>query len=112
MENNKFQNLTENYEYPTKNNIWDTNTTTGVSILWETTTRTSKEWFFLIFEYVQSGIYLICFLANLITIIAVFKFDYLHRKSTNLLILSLSCADGIVGESLFTLTFLKAFFSL
>ena len=45
--------------------------------------------------------YLICFLANALTIASVVKFDYLHKKSSNLLILSLSIADGLLGELFF-----------
>lgn len=63
------------------------------------------ELFLLVFEYISSIEYLLCFLANLLTIVAVFRFDYLHKKSTNLLILSLSCADGIVGKSDFNFQF-------
>ena len=54
--------------------------------------------FLLVFEYVGSVEYLICFMANLFTIVAVVKCDYLHRKSTNILILSLSIADSLLGN--------------
>ena len=60
------------------------------------TSRT--EIFLRVFEYLQALEYLMCFLANVLTITAVVKFDYLHKKSTNILILSLSIADGLLGE--------------
>ena len=49
-------------------------------------------------NYFSAAQYIICFLANALTIASVVKFDYLHKKSTNLLILSLSIADGLLGE--------------
>ena len=65
----------------------------------ETIKETTKtQLFVLIFEYVQAVEYLLCFLANVLTITAVVKFDYLHKKSTNILILSLSVADGLLGK--------------
>ena len=68
----------------------------------EIITYSSKpELFILIFEYVASVQYFICFLANLTTIAAVVKYDYLHRKSTNILILSLSIADGMLGKIIY-----------
>ena len=54
--------------------------------------------FVLVMEYVGSVEYLICFIANVITITAVIKFEYLNRKSTNILILSLSVADSLLGK--------------
>ena len=57
-----------------------------------------KGLFLVIMSYLQSIEYIICFLANALTIVSVVKFDYLHKKSTNLLILSLSTADGILGK--------------
>ena len=56
------------------------------------------ELYILVFEYVLSFEFLVCFLANLLTISAVVKYDYLHRKPTNILIVSLSVADGCVGK--------------
>ena len=60
---------------------------------------TKTEIFLYFMEFWGSLEYFICFLANLLTIMAVVKFDYLHRKATNILILSLSIADGLLGES-------------
>ena len=56
------------------------------------------EWYSFIFEHIQALEYLVCFLANVLTISAVIKFDYLHKKPTNILILSLSVADGLLGK--------------
>ena len=61
-------------------------------------TMTKTELYLLVFEYLQSFEYVICFLVNLLTISAVVKFDYLHKKSTNILILCLSIADGCLGR--------------
>ena len=55
--------------------------------------------FTTIFEYIQAFEYFMCFLANSLTITAVATFNYLHKKSTNILILSLSIADGLLGKS-------------
>ena len=60
---------------------------------------TSTELYILVLEYILSFEFLICFLANLLTISAVAKFDYLHKKPTNIFILSLSVADGCVGKN-------------
>ena len=57
------------------------------------------EVYVLVFEYILCVEYLVCFLVNLLTITAVAKFRYLHRKPTNILILSLSIADGCLGRS-------------
>ena len=38
---------------------------------------------------------------------AVVKFDYLHRKASNILILSLSIADGLLGECYISFSFLN-----
>ena len=56
--------------------------------------------FLVIMGYIQGGQYLMGFLVNVLTITSVVKFDYLHKKSTNLLILSLSIADGILGKEI------------
>ena len=58
-------------------------------------TKTTNFIFYM--EFWGSFEYMICFLANILTITAVVKFDYLHRKATNILILSLSIADGLLG---------------
>ena len=55
--------------------------------------------FTTIFEYSQAFEYFLCFLANILTITAVATFNYLHKKSTNILILSLSVADGLLAKS-------------
>ena len=55
--------------------------------------------FTTIFEYIQAFEYFLCFWANILTITAVATFNYLHKKSTNILILSLSIADGLLGKS-------------
>ena len=68
--------------------------------LHETLAGTTTELVDLVFEYLQSVEFFICFLANVLTITAVLKFDYLHKKSTNILILSLSIADGLLGKYL------------
>ena len=67
--------------------------------------------FVLVMKYVGGAQFFMCFLPNALTIASVVKFDYLHKKSTNLLILSLSIADGLLGElfffPFFTLTWRK-----
>ena len=63
--------------------------------------------FTTIFEFVRAFEYFMCFWANSLTITAVATYDYLHKKSTNILILSLSIADGLLGKSFFW--FLKNF---
>ena len=57
--------------------------------------------FVLVMKYVGAAQFFMCFLPNALTIASVVKFDYLHKKSTNLLILSLSLADGLLGELIF-----------
>ena len=59
---------------------------------------TKTEIFILVFEYLGVVEYLVCFLANILTITAVVKFEYLHRKSINILILSLCIADSLLGN--------------
>ena len=54
--------------------------------------------FTTIFEFVRAFEYFMCFWANSLTITAVATYDYLHKKSTNILILSLSIADGLLGK--------------
>ena len=49
-------------------------------------------------SFPQSTIYVACFLANLLTITAVVRYENLHKKPTNIIILSLSVADGILGK--------------
>ena len=63
--------------------------------------------FTTIFEFIQAFEYFMCFWANSLTITAVATYDYLHKKSTNILILSLSIADGLLGKFFFW--FLKYF---
>ncbi len=50
----------------------------------------------LIFYILQSTEYLIFSFPNILTILAVFKFEVLHSKPTNLLIGSLSFADSLL----------------
>ena len=57
------------------------------------------ELFTMIFEYIQAFEYFLCFFPNILTITAVATFEYLHKKSTNILILSLSLADWLLGKS-------------
>ena len=59
---------------------------------------TNTELYILTLEYILCFEFLVCFLANLLTIASVVKFDYLHKKPTNILIVSLSVADGCVGK--------------
>ena len=61
--------------------------------------------FFLLMQYVETIEYIICFLVNALTIASVVKFDYLHKKSTNLLILSLSIADGLLGKYILSIQY-------
>ena len=61
--------------------------------------KTTQERLTLILTYFHSVLFLMCLLANLLTIIAVIKFKDLHQKPTNILILSLSVADGLLGRS-------------
>ena len=62
------------------------------------TGMTKTELYILVLEYILSFEFLVCFLANLLTIAAVVKFNYVHKKPTNILIVSLSVADGCVGK--------------
>ena len=55
-------------------------------------------WRDVCFMVILVGMYVTAFLANLLTIIAVVKYEKLHRKPTNILILSLSVADGLLGR--------------
>ena len=55
-------------------------------------------WMDVFFMVILVGMYVTAFLANLLTIIAVVKYEKLHRKPTNILILSLSVADGLLGR--------------
>ena len=55
-------------------------------------------WMDVCFMVILVGMYVTALLANLLTIIAVVKYEKLHRKPTNILILSLSVADGLLGK--------------
>ena len=55
-------------------------------------------WMDVCFTVILVVLYIAAFLSNLFTIIAVVKYEKLHRKPTNILILSLSVADGLLGE--------------
>ena len=54
--------------------------------------------FLVFFEWFQTVEYLLCFIANILTVTAVIKYENLHNKPTNILILGLACADGILGK--------------
>ncbi len=64
-------------------------------------TLSKTELYVLSFEYIQSIEYMVCSLANILTIVAVIKFENLHNKSTNILILSLAIADSLLGKFFF-----------
>ena len=87
-----------------ENNTWNLSTMDPDNFIQrENISETGKyskktEIFLLLMEYVGAMEYIICFLANALTIASVVKFDYLHKKSTNILILSLSVADGLLGK--------------
>ena len=55
-------------------------------------------WMDVCFMVILVGMYVTAFLANFLTIVAVVKYEKLHRKPTNILILSLSVADGLLGR--------------
>ena len=55
-------------------------------------------WMDVCFMVILVGMYVTAFLTNLLTIVAVVKYEKLHRKRTNILILSLSVADGLLGR--------------
>ena len=78
--------------------VSDVDVTSSETVFNEDSLSTKTRIFVLVMEYVGSVEYLICFIANIITITAVIKFDYLNRKSTNILILSLSVADSLLGK--------------
>ena len=62
------------------------------------TTRTTYQLFQFSFNFVHVVIYLLSFLGNLLTVTAVIKFDHLHKKPTNILIVSMAIADGLLGK--------------
>ena len=78
--------------------VSDVDVTSSETVFNEDSLSTKTRIFVLVMEYVGSVEYLICFIVNIITITAVIKFDYLNRKSTNILILSLSVADSLLGK--------------
>ena len=78
--------------------VSDVGVTSSETVFNEDSLSTKTRMFVLVMEYVGSVEYLICFIANIITITAVIKFDYLNRKSTNIFILSLSVADSLLGK--------------
>ena len=55
-------------------------------------------WMDICFMVILVVMYVTAFFANLLTIVAVVKYEKLHRKPTNILILSLSVADGLLGK--------------
>ena len=79
--------------------VSDVDVTSSETVFNEDSLSTKTRIFVLVMEYVGSVEYLICFIANIISLTAVIKFDYLSRKSTNILILSLSVADSLLGKS-------------
>ena len=84
---------TENYSLASVSDFTSNETVFNKDII-----STKTLMFVLVMEYVGSVEYLVCFIANAITITAVTKFDYLNRKSTNILILNLSVADSLLGK--------------
>ena len=58
---------------------------------------TTYQYFEYSFNFVRITLYVLILLGNLLTLTAVIKFDNLHKKPTNILILSLAIADGLLG---------------
>ena len=58
---------------------------------------TTYQYFEYSFSFVRITVYVLILLGNLLTLTAVVKFDNLHKKPTNILILSLAVADGLLG---------------
>ena len=58
---------------------------------------TSYQYFQYSFNFVLITIYVLILLGNLLTVSAVINVDNLHRKPTNILILSLAIADGLLS---------------
>ena len=58
---------------------------------------TTYQYFEYSFNFVRITLYVVILLGNLLTLTAVIKFDKLHKKPTNILILSLAIADGLLG---------------
>ena len=81
------------------------NTNSTAQNLQISTGKSKLEIFVYSFNFIQASMYLVCFLANLLTIIAVVKFEKLHKRSTNILILSLSVADGLLGKNIYLTKF-------
>ena len=52
-----------------------------------------------IFYFTQIAFFALCLMGNSLTMIAVAKFENLHKKPTNILIFSLAIADGFQGLS-------------
>ena len=50
-----------------------------------------------VFYFIQIAFYALCLMGNFLTMIAVAKFENLHKKPTNILIFSLAIADGFQG---------------
>ena len=55
----------------------------------------------LILEYALSLELFVSFFANLLVIAVVIKYQYLNKKSYNILILSLSISDAFMGKNWF-----------
>ena len=58
---------------------------------------TTYQYFEYSYNFVRITLFVLCFLGNLLTLTAVIKYDNLHEKPTNILILSLAIADGLLG---------------
>ncbi len=61
---------------------------------WSETLKLSDE----ITDSIQSFIYLLNFITNIIPIMAVVRFPSLHKKPSYLLILSLSVSNALLGK--------------
>ena len=57
-------------------------------------------WITHLLKYVQSVYFVLILIVNVIAIVAIGKFSYLNQKPANVLVLSLSVADGCMGECL------------
>ena len=58
---------------------------------------TTYQYFEYSYNFLRITLFVLILLGNLLTLTAVVKFDNLHKKPTNILILSLAIADGLLG---------------
>ena len=58
---------------------------------------TTYQYFEYSYNFVRITLFVLILLGNLLSLSAVIKFDNLHKKPTNILILSLAIADGLLG---------------